>query len=198
MAPEGRPIVPEDPGVSWIPGAPLRLLPWLLGGLYLAFLLELALLEGPAGLRWLLHAYALQKSGPAYWIALGVWAFLAILPALAQVGGYLGPVRGLVVGEGRTVIVGWYRSVDLPVASLRPVWLLPRADRALLEARVGDPPQSVELWVTRKQARAIMTQPGASTAGFPSRYWAWVGAPYPAYWPSIKLAPPGAGASTGA
>ena len=199
MTPEGRPTVPEEPGVSWIPGAPRRLLPGLLfGGTYLALLLEIALLQGPTGLRWLLYAYTLQTAGPAYWIALYVWTFLAILPALVRVGRYQGPVPGLVLGEGRAVFVGRFLTVDLPVASLRPVWLLPRWGRALLEARLADPQRCVELWVTRKQARAIMTEPGASAALFPSRYWTWIGSPYPPYWPSIKLAPPGAGVGAGA
>jgi hypothetical protein len=199
MAPEGRPTGPEEPALSWIPGAPHRLLLWMLfGGVYLPWLLEIALLEGPTGLRRLLDAYALQTAGPAYWIALGIWTFLAILPALVPASRYQGPVRGLVLGEGRAVFVGRYPTVDLPVAALRPVWLLPRWGRALLEARLAEPPRCVELWVTRKQARAIMTEPGASAALFPSRYWTWIGSPYPPYWPSIKLAPPGAGVRAGA
>jgi hypothetical protein len=139
-------------------------------------LFEMAHILGPGGF---VHAVEFSPTGN-YWpftILVYVGTASLALPTLLTIL-WIAPLRIGTSPEGVCVVTR-LRLLNVPWESLRPHIAPPKGEWGVLVAGYSELRGPRIVWLTKEQARAVLTDPRAPANLFPQEYWRWVEAPPP-------------------
>lgn len=167
----------------WVesPGLPTRLsITALILVVYLVLIA--AFLWWAVGLAALLRAIAFSPVGGA-WSETVVFYFMFVAAPVAVLlmSLYMGTVR-IGLGDPGLRIVTRLRTRDVPWESIRPGWDSPKGEWTFWRFHETRRTGPSIFWLTRDQARAVLSDPKAPSALFPPEVWTWAGlTPPPSY-----------------
>jgi len=165
----------------WLPSPGLPARNYGLLGLVLGYVAFLDFLMGTTR-GWSTVWGALEFWSPrgAWGPVVVFWLFDAGLPLVIAVASLWTVTVRIGLGAEGIRVVTRFRTRVVPWEALRPGAAIPRGKWGLL--RSADTPgrrSPRTIFVTRDQARLILTHPNAPSALFPPEYWSWIDVPPP-------------------
>ena len=176
-----QPTMGRTGELVWVrsPGLPPRYF-WVIG-MVVGYEIFFDLLLGIApGWHDLERVAKFSPPGGAWALTVIFWEFNAGLPLAVLVASLWTATVRIGLGLEGIRLVTRFRTRDVPWPAIRPGTHSPRGNWVFLrQAASAQQKSSRMFWVTRDQARLILTHPNAPSSLFPPEYWSWVGTERP-------------------
>jgi hypothetical protein len=170
-----QPVASSD-GFRWVEssGLPSRIIVTLLFLIVYAIVI-VGLLTWAVGLSVLAQAIELSPAGGAWSETVVFYVmFLGAPLAVLAVTLWIGTVR-VGIGDDGIRVVTRLRTSNVAWSSIRPGMGLPKGDWCALRYGMTQRTGPSIVWITKDQARAILTHPKSPSGLFPPEYWSWLG-----------------------
>jgi len=178
---EIRSEMDTDGEVRWVPSPGMPSRNYAIIALFLGYVAFLDFLVGTSrGWSTLQSALEFSSSRGDWGLTVVFWEFNAgLLVVIVAVSLWTTTVR-IGLGRGGIRVVTRLRTRVVPWQALRPAASSPKGRWGLLRAADTPGQRSPRaFFVTRDQARLILTHPNAPSSLFPPEYWSWIGVEQP-------------------